>query len=508
MDDFDKRFKAAVSHRKATLDLDGREVYKFCFNGREVEWDGYGYQRGKATEPEEIFSEFPATVAEDFAGELFSTMTPENTPWVEFETADGFEDKAAEDEFKAYLEQVEGVLAKSIRASNYYDEGYTAFQEAIVGNVNMWVDRPTLSGPIICEAIPCSELYLRAGPMGIDDRFRQQWYDYRDLPALFPDADFSREMKRKIEKGGRAKVIRGFWRDYADPSNPLWVQRVRVDGKPIGLDDTLGEEGSCPIVTGRFNAMPGSAWGRGPGRRMLPAMRLLDELVRMNIEGMDRNLDPAYTYANDGMLDLSDGIESGMGYPSMPGTENSVRAIGVVENLDYGFFEEDRLQEAIRDGFYREMIQRGKTPPSASQYMGQEQKQLRRVARPGAKTWREFGVGLLKRFEFIERQDGGALQAIEAPVLESGAVVIRPISPLERSQAREDVLVAQSIMAMTKEALGEQGAALQIDGATTMGNVKEKLKDKIVAFRTEDQMMKVMQAMQPPQPQGAPGEQA
>lgn len=500
MDEFKVRFGAAKSHRKEHIDLDGREVYKFCFNGREAEWDN---TLNKNDEPEEIFSDFASTVAEDFAGELFSTMTPENTPWVEYETGDGFKDEAEQQQAEADLIQFEEIMAKSVRSSNYYDEGYTAFQEATVGNVAMWVDRPTLNSGIICEAIPSAELFLRLGHMGIDDRFRRRRYAYSDLEGLFPNANFPADIRRKFDSKGFAEVVWGYWLSYKDVENPSWVQRIRVDGKEIGMDMDLGEDGSCPIVVGRFNAVPGSAWGRGPGRRMLPTLRLLDELTRMNIEGMDRNLDPAYTYAHDGMLDLSDGIESGLGYPAMPGSADSIRAIGTVENLDYGFFSEDRLQEIIRNGFYREMEQRGKTPPSASQYLGQEQKQLRRIARPGAKTWREFGVGLLKRFEYLERQPGGMLDGVKIPLIESGKIVVRPISPLERSQAREDVMVAQSIMGMATESLGEQ-ASLVIDGPGTMNNIKGALKDKLVNFRTEEQIMQIMQAMQQQQ-QGAEG---
>ena len=63
-DDFKNRFSAARAHRRDVIEERGREVYKFCFNGREAEWD----DRVKNNmDGEEIFSDFPATVA--FAGE-------------------------------------------------------------------------------------------------------------------------------------------------------------------------------------------------------------------------------------------------------------------------------------------------------------------------------------------------------------------------------------------------------------------------------------------------------
>lgn len=494
MDDFKQRLSAAKAHRKEYIEDAGREVYKFFFNGREREWDDTA---SSDTDPEEIFTDMPSTVAEEFHGELFSTMTPENAPWVEYEAGNAIEEDAAADA-NDQIAEFEKAISKALRGSNYYDEGQTAFQDSVVGNVAAWVERPGLSLPLSIRALPISKCYFRLGPRGLEDRFFRERYYYADLKSLLPGAKFPREIEDKIKNSsrGRAQVIWGFWRDYSDSMNPIWMQAVRVDDKDVGLDKKLGVEGSCPMVVGRFNPVPGSAWGRGPGVRMLPTVRVLNEISRMNLEGMDKNLDPAFVYAHDGMLDLSDGIENGIGYPAMPGTADSVKPIGLFGNLDYGFFSEERLEERIRIGFYRDTVQRGKTPPSASQYMGEEQKQIRRMARPAAPLWREFGVGLLKRVEFLERANGGSLQGIEMPMLDSGKVIARPISPLERAQAREDVLVAQSIMGMAQEGLGPDQSALLIDGPKSFRNIKTKLKDKLVEFRTEEQIMQIMQQMQ------------
>ncbi|MFY0633676.1 MAG: hypothetical protein JXQ91_07685 [Vannielia sp.] len=507
-DEFKSRLSAAKSTRMGYIKDASREVYKYCFNGREQEWD----MGSKGQEPDEIFTDFPAVIAEEFHGELFSTMTPENAPWVGYEPGNAVSKddwaNGLEDQFDEFGE----IMDQSIRSSNYYTEGQTAFQDAVVGNVAMWVERRAFGKPIRCEAIAIPKLELRIGPNGIEDRFRTERYIARDLPSLLPDADFPKELKDKIKRGSSAHmpVIWGFWRDYSDPLAPRWYQAIRVDGKEVGLDRDIGEEGACPLIVGRFNGVPNSPWGRGPGRTMLPTIRTLDVLCSMNLEAMDRNLDPAYAYPHDGILDLSDGIESGMGYPSMPGSAESIRPIGTIDNLDYGFFSEEKIEEKVRYGFYREMLQRGKTPPSASQYLGEAQKQIQRMARPAATLWEEFGVGILKRFEYLERQRGGLLFGVPQPLIEGGTVSVRPISPLERAQAREDVMVAQSIMETANATMGPQQAAMMIDGAATTENIKAKLKDKLVVTRSAEDQMRMMQAqaaaMAPPSPEAPNGQ--
>lgn len=483
-DEFSTRFAAAKSIRTELLEKDGRQVYKYCFNGRECEWDGVGSK--KHSDPEEIFASDVAEFAEDFYGELFHTMFPESQSWVEYETGIAVE-QDEEVTVKEIIEKREAAIDKSISDSNFYQEGPTSFQDCVLGNAGMWIDRYHISSSITCEAISASKTYVRLGPRGLEDRFRKEKYYYRDLTALFPEAKFPKAINDKIDGRGKADVIWGFWRDYKDVGNPIWRQEIRVDNKPIGMDADLGEEGSCPFIIGRFNPQPNSPFGRGPGRRLLPDIQVYDELLEMNLENMDQNLDPAYVYPHDGILDLSEGIEAGMAYPAMPGSTDGIRSIGTDGNWDYGFFTEERIVNKLKSGFYRENEQRGLTPPSASQYVGDEQKQIRRIARPSGGLWVEFGVGVLKRFEWLEAQPGGSLQG-GPPLLNEKVITLRPISPLERAQAREEVLVAQSIMGMTNEALGPQEAALMIDGSKTMTNVKDKMKDKLVAFRSNDQI--------------------
>lgn len=492
-DEFDRRFSVAKSHRKQHVEEDGREVYKFCFNGREREWDNNSSYKD---EPEEIFVETPGEEAEEFSGDLFSTMTPENSPWSEFEAGNAV-DEDNEEAAKEELEKLEKAIAKALRSSNYYDEGPTAFQDAVVGNVAMWVDRPTLNGAINCEAVPIPQLYVTPGPLGIEDRFRRQTFHYRNLKVLFPDAKFPRAIEDKIKKSSNALavVVHGFWRTFEDVENPVWRHEIRVDGKPIGLDKDIGTIGAVNLVVGRFNPYAGSAWGRGPGRKLLPVFRQYDELVRMNMEGLDRTLDPPFTYPHDGMLDLSQGLENGVGYPTMPGTKDALQPV-LFGTLDYGFFSEEKLEQKIRDGFYREKEQSGKTPPSASQYIGQENKQVRRMARPATKTWREFGVGLLSRVEWLERQPGGSLEGAELPLIDSGVVNARPISPLERAQAMQDVTTADMIIGMINERLGPEQAAMLIKGTDTYRKIKEVLKDQIVEFRSEAEIEALIKRMQ------------
>jgi hypothetical protein len=72
MDEFGNRFSAAKQIRQAQIEGPAREVYKFCFNGRETEWDA---TQPKTYDPEEIFTDVPATALQTVSAK--SRITPE-----------------------------------------------------------------------------------------------------------------------------------------------------------------------------------------------------------------------------------------------------------------------------------------------------------------------------------------------------------------------------------------------------------------------------------------------
>lgn len=484
-DEFDHRFRAAKKQFNA-VESDLRELYTFLFNGREREFNSTTKQH---EDPEEIYDSTAGDTNLEFSSDLFSFMTPENQKWANFEPGSAVPEEIEDDVVEtigSYAAQVD----RAIRSSNYYDVGPTVFQDFGPGTAAMWVDRNAVSEPIHIEPVPLPELKLSAGIRGVEDRFREKRCWARDLPIMFRGVAFSRKLTKKIETAGAtAKVIWGFWRDYSDPGNPVWVHSARVDGEPVVTDEILGPDGNCPLLVGRFNPQPGIPYGRGPAWMQLPEIRTLDALRRMVLEKLDQSVDPAFTYFRDGLLDLSEGIEAGMGYATQSPARDAVQVIGTEGNLDYGLFTINELRENIRRGFYRKPSQPGKTPPSASQFIGEEQAELRRMWRPAAPVFAELIASFLRRVEVLEVEAGSLPSQI---TVKNTLVTIRPISPLMRALSREKVIAAQSIMAIASESLGPQ-AGLIIDGTKTLTNIKNELGDELVIMRSADELREIAQ---------------
>lgn len=484
-DEFEHRYRAAKKQFNA-VKSDHRELYLFLFNGREREFDTLAKQH---EEPEEIYDSTASDTNLDFTSDLFSFMVPENQQWVDYQLGSAIPEEL-EDKIAEAIEVYKAQVDKAIRSSNFYDVGLEVFQDFGVGTAAMWVDRTNISDAISVDPVPLSELRLSSGIRGVEDRFREKRCWARDLPILFRDAEFSKDLTRKIEKvDATVPVIWGFWRDYSDPGNPIWVHTAKADGETIIDRERLGPDGNCPLLVGRFNPQPGLPYGRGPGWKLLPDLRTIDALRRMVMEKMDQSLDPAFTYFRDGLLDLSEGIEAGMGYPTQSSAKDAVQVINTEGNLEYGLFSLERLEEKIRRGYYRKREQPGKTPPSASQFIGEEQEEIRRMWRPAAPVFAELIASFLRRVEVLEVEAGMLPEQI---TVNETLVTIRPISPMMRALSREKVIAAQSIMGIAGETFGQQ-TALLIDGTATMTNIKNELGDELVVFRTPDQLKEILQ---------------
>lgn len=484
--EFDHRHRAARQQYRA-VESELREIYSYVFNGREREFDAV---RKKWQDPDEIYDSTAGDVTIEFGSDLFSFSSPENQKWVEYETGTGIPEDIA-DQVDEAIAGWESHIDRAIRASSYYDRGLEIFQDFAPGTAAMWVDRPSISDPIRVEPVPLAELRLTVGVNGLEDRFREKRVWSRDLPLLFPNGSFSEKLREKIRKPGTiSPVIWGFWRDYSDPANPQWTHSAKADGEMIVKGETLGGEGTCPLLVGRFNPVPGLPYGRGPAWVMLPEIRTLDALRRMVLEKMDQSIDPALVYIRDGLLDLSEGIEAGMAYPALSSDARQlVQSIGTEGNIDYSLFSIQELREIVRRGFFRKPEQPGKTPPSASQFVGEEQAEIRRMMRPASSVFRELIVPFIKRVERLEVEAGNLPGQF---VVKDQVVTIRPINPLMRAQSREKVMAAQSIMETTGAIFGEQ-TALLIDGPQTMRNIKDELGDDLVRFRTKEELQDMIQ---------------
>ncbi len=485
--EFSTRLSSATKWRDAVRP-NIEESLKFCCPGRE-----HDFNRNHTSKTEydsAVFTSLGEELATDLAGDLVTYFTPAETKWCEYLVlAPVPEDAAAEVE--ALVQDREDTLFDLIQASNYNDIApQWGFEAACHGTPALWVSASHLAMPIHFEVVPPHELFLTPGHNGFLDRFREKSVAASTLPALFagwPVRLDERDIRKKIETPGAAcKVMWGFWLDWSDAANPIWRCEITVDGKRVTPETpiVLGPmAGACPLLVGRFNPQTGKPWGRGPGIKALPDFRVLDKVSETTLSGLDQALMNTLIYADDGFLDLSEGIEAGRAYPAHRGfTRDSIVDLSRNVNVDQGWFSEERYEAKLRTAFYQDgPRQRGDTPPTATQWLDERRRVQQRLGKPSAPIWTEMIYPMVQRVEFLAVQLG----RMESAITHNGnAISVLPISPLQKAQNQDKVMVARSNLDLAIQALQDQAPAA-VDFISTLKNIVRASGDELTVIKEE-----------------------
>lgn len=495
---FSSRFAQAKAWRQAE-EVYLKEVLSYCCPGREKDFNRSATD--KTATDSEVFTSIGEEVATDLASDLITYYTPSEVAWAEYQVMV----PVPEDQVQAVMDLVEAresELNDILTASNYYDIAPAMAFEVCHGTLALWVAKAHLTQPIFFEVVPPHQLYIVPGHLGYLDRFREMKVMAETLPALFEgwEVDLSDQaLQMAIKKPDvPVTVVWGFWIDWTDAGNPMWLCEITVNGKRITPETpmNLGPiAGSCPLLVGRFNPQTGRPWGRGPGRKALPDFRVLDSVDEVVLSGLDQSLTTTIIYPNDGVLDLSEGLEAGKAYPAGRGfRKEQVFDLSKSVNVDQGWFTEERLEERIRRAFYQDgPRQRGDTPPTAAQWVDERRRVQQRLGKPSAPLWTELFSPMIQRVEYLSVQSGAMERAI---TLNGQEINIKPISPLQKAQNQDKVMVSRSNLDMIFGFAGDQ-----------TGNVVDLLATAKNIIKTSGDELTVIKKEQTP-PQGAPGEAA
>ena len=484
--DFSSRYAEAKAWRDQARPYI-EEIYLYCRPGREKEFS----TKHPTFDEDEAFVS-AEELAEDLAGDLVNYYTPPEAVWNSYVVlAPVPEDQA--DAVLALVEEREEQVREAIMASNYYDIAPQIFFEVCHGTPAIWLDKAHLTAPLHFETVPPSELLITPGHLGILDRFREKQVMASSLKALFQDwpvdLSYDKIQKAMDKPGAKVTCCWGFWVDWSDPGFPKWRCEITVDGCRITPDEplTLGPlDGSCPLLVGRFNPQPNKPWGRGPGWKALRDLRVYNKVDEIVLSGMDQAITNTLIYPSDAGLDLSEGIEAGRAYPAGRDFDrNQIFELNRQVNVDAGWFAEDRIEDRIRRAFFQDgPRQRGDTPPTASQWVDERRRVQQRLGKPSAPLWTEMIAPMIRRIEYLLVQ---ARQMDQAITHNGAALTIQPISPMQKSQNQDQVMLARSNLGLAFEILQDQLPTV-VDPVATLKKIVKVSGDTLTQIRDEQVM--------------------
>lgn len=452
----------------------------------------------------DIYDDVLTTVVQDFAAELLNVFTPQNADWVRMSPVEWL-DKGAKADIAKQLSVAQRTIFAEMRRSNLYQALQEGYLDQAVGTMALTVQDLGLAEPIHCEAIPMTELLITRGPYGyIDGWFRKKRRRVEEIRTLWPSARLPDGQEWPTQPDQEFDVIDGCWRDWSVKGTETNRYAVLVNSR-TAFKETYEGKGSRPDIVSRWSRDSSTAWGVGPTYLSLPTFLALNHTVYLQLFKLDEVTDPTISYVNDGMVNLENRPAPGSWVPRAPNSE-APEAIESKGRFDVSFMKADELRAAIKRAHYQDRPeQRGKTPPSASQWMEESAERLRRMATPATNLVPELQYALVARFAYLLTNRGVLKpltvmddegKEIETSILDPRFVALTPVSPLLRAQEQEELLRVVRSVEIPGQLYGPQLAAITTDPLKVQGDVSRILGTEHIA-RDEAQVKQAIEQLLP-----------
>lgn len=447
----------------------------------------------KPGDDRQLQTSFGFEVVDDFMSMLIQTFTPREGPWAERKLPEAMRsDDFNIDEVNEAIRLEDEKVFNLIRASNYYSEkAMTGVPDAAVGIVALLVTDPGRGQPYECRGVPIRELEIDKGPDGRPDfRAIVRVTKFRYLKAevgaeVYAKIDPVELRKYKDQPDQPIEVVWAWWRIWDNLGDHEYQHVVLCQQKLCHQATSIGE-GSCALIVGRFGATPDFAWPDGPLLKSLADLVQLDEVRGALIENLDFTLRPPKAYDDDGVINLpTDGVRPGELYPRRPSYgKQTFEDIYQPRAIDSALFEIDHLTMRIRRLHYVDFPeQKGKTPPTATQWIDELAIRQNRIGTPGFAFWREEPYEAFQRFRYLGEK-GGKVRPLDALGVR---VPLQPYNPAERAQDSQDISTSVRF-AQIGQAIAPTIWQVAIDELATLQNIRKKMRVTDVVLRDQGEI--------------------
>lgn len=371
----------------------------------------------------------------DFASDMLATFTPRYVDWMDVAPMAPLGQEVPGD-VQELLQDYKETIFHEMARSNFYEAAEECYLDLACGTMGMVIEDRGSDMPIHCECVPSTDLWVLKGPFSsLQGRWRRRLYEAEEIPVLWPDATIPEG--QRLQTRGSSKLVEvtdGFMRVWSDKANETWRYLVWSGKKLLLKRDYVGA-GSLPLIVGRWLTDPVTSWGVGPLNQVLSSVRMLNDVQSMMLEQMEFAVSPPFVYDDDGVINVSGGLEPGHGVARMPGSK--VEGLQLYTQYDVGYFELDRLRQNVRRALFQDAPdQAGKTPPTATQWLDEAAKTARRMGSPAGRLIVEWQYPIFQRFAFL-LAERGRLPKVR---LNGKDISITPVSPLMTSLRQEEMM--------------------------------------------------------------------
>lgn len=400
---------------------------------------------------------------------LHSSLTPPMKRWIDLEAGVKLQGNP---DLDLALDSITEVMFSHLHNSNFDTQIVESYHDVFFGTAALLVFEGTQEKPFNFVNVPLSQLYLEEGPHGrIDTAFRLFSLTARNILKQWPDAKISKDLQDCVKEtpDKELKFIEATVPAKVEIFDRASNEFVEMDGYTYCVIDEKSKEvivkremKTSPWIIFRWANLPGEIYGRGPVLTALPAIKTLNQQVKILLQSASIATLGMYTVADDGIVNI-DNIKLNGG-ALIPVTSNGSQMQGPTlaplptpgnPNLSQLIIESQQSQ--IKRMLFGDPLGDVNLPVKTATEVSLRQQELaKRIGSAFGKLQYELIAPLVDRL--LDILDNLGLIDLGSFRVDGNTLAIKHISPLAQAQDEEDILRNLRYVQTLAELYGPQAA--------------------------------------------------
>lgn len=432
-----------------------KDVFDYLAPERAMGWYGDIEAAGSsaANMRARLYDSTAVDSAEVLKSNFSSGMTPENSRWFGLDAGQLGEDASD------WLDGAAQFLFEHIHSSGFSAVSYECYSDMVPAGwfvlyIDQAKDEQGQDAPgFNFEAWPLHQCYVSSSkPSGrVDTIYRQFYPTVEQLVTEYGLDKVSPGVREKWDKKALTEKVEVVW-SIEPQRGKAGVLAKNLPFRSVHMERSckhiLKESGyhEFPCAVPRWRLIPGTPYATGIGSNVLPDVKTLNDILRMELMSLDIAISGMYKAVDDGVLNPKT-VRIGPRKIVMMADINSMQELKSGADFNVSFSKGDQLRQSIRKTLMADQLTPANGPVRSATEIQQNIMLIRQLLGPILGRLQSEYLKVVVERCFAIAYRAGALEAELGPVpdsLRGSDYTVTYISPLARSQKLEQVTAFQS----------------------------------------------------------------
>lgn len=335
----------------------------------------------------QIYDTTGVQMNELLAGALHGMLTNPSSYFFELYT--GIPEIDKDDEVRKWLQSSAKTMHDVMNNSNFQTEIHEVYMDLGSFGTGVMSIEEDDANVVRFLSHHLSKVYIDENNYGfVDTVFR--CYDWRPHEIIrFLGPKDSPEWLRRLDESGQDKKLEIL--NVVEPRSKYSNKAINSkmykyascwylkDGNSNAKVDLVRESGfrTMPYVTPRWTKGTGEIYGRSPGMKCLPDVKMINKLMQILVRANEKAMDPPLLIPDDSVIGLIQTTPGGLNF-FRGGTQDFIRPLETGAKIEIGYELLERVTKSIRDAFYINQLQLQEGPQkTATEVMQIREENLR-----------------------------------------------------------------------------------------------------------------------------------